>query len=157
MLEIAIPGWRSCQLTHLVLDVNGTLAVDGILLPDVQQRLAELQPLLQIHLLSADTHGRLDEISRQLGQAGTRLRSDESEVAQKAAYIRELGASSVVAIGNGANDVSMLRDAAIGIAVVGGEGLAVGAIQAADVVTFSVLDALDLLIKPRRIIATLRR
>jgi soluble P-type ATPase len=51
----------------------------------------------------------------------------------------------------------MLREAAVGIAVVGPEGPAVGALATADVVVASLDDALGLLRSPKRLVATLRR
>ena len=35
MLTISIPGGATLDIEHLVLDYNGTLAVDGVLLPGV--------------------------------------------------------------------------------------------------------------------------
>nr|MBN1229125.1 ATPase P [Anaerolineae bacterium] len=63
----------------------------------------------------------------------------------------------VVVIGNGGNDAGMLRVAAISIAVLDREGLNTESLQAADIVVTSALDALDLLLKPKRLVATLRR
>lgn len=157
MIEISLPGWTSLQLAHLVLDVNGTLARDGALLPGVAERIGRLRQDLTVHLLSADTHGRLDEIGEQLGLDGVRLRPDAPEPEQKGAYVRQLGVASVVAIGNGANDVDMLREAALGVVVLGPEGTAVEALLVADVATSSIGDALDLLAYPKRLVATLRR
>ena len=76
--------------------------------------------------------------------------------AEKAALVERLGAAGCVAIGNGANDVAMLERAALGIAVVGPEGASGRALLAADVVCRSVLDAFDLLLDPRLLVATLR-
>jgi soluble P-type ATPase len=75
---------------------------------------------------------------------------------QKAEFVDGLGSQSVVAIGNGANDVEMLHRAALGIAVLGGEGLAAKCLNAADIVVPSIEVALDLLIYPKRLLATLR-
>lgn len=157
MLEVDIPGWKSLRLDHLVLDVNGTLAIDGQLAAGVAELVADLSSRLTLHLLSADTHGRLDEIGRVLKVPATRLRPDGGEVEQKAEFVRCLGAASVVAIGNGANDVGMLRAAGLAIAVIGGEGLAVGLLAEADVAVTSPTAALSLLSRPRRLVATLRR
>lgn len=156
MLELTVPGWRSFRLAHLVLDVNGTLAKDGEPLPGVAERLEALRQRLTLHVLTANTYGRQAEIDASLGLTAVRLRPDEPEVEQKARYVRVLGGDSVVAIGNGANDAGMLREAAIGIAVLGPEGLAVETLLVADVVA-APLDALDLLLHPRRLVATLRR
>ena len=60
-------------------------------------------------------------------------------------------------MGNGANDVSMLRECALGICVLGREGVAAEAMMASDVVTPDINAALDLLLNPKRLIASLRR
>ena len=86
----------------------------------------------------------------------TRVKAGQ-EQEQKAALINQLGSEHVVAIGNGANDTDMLKAAAIGIAVLGPEGLCAETLLAADVVVTSITDALDLLLVPKRLIATLRR
>jgi P-type E1-E2 ATPase len=156
MLEIDVPGWRSLRLAHLVLDVNGTVARDGAPLPGVAARLRALRPLLDAYLVSADTHGGLDAVAAALGVRARRIASG-GEAEQKAAFVRELGATGVVAIGNGANDAAMLAEASVGIAVLGPEGLATEALGAADVLVGSIDDALDLLSQPRRLVATLRR
>ena len=157
MIEPEVPGWGSPRIAHLVLDVNGTLSLDGDLLPGVPERVAALRRLVEVHLVSADTWGRLDDISAALGVVGVRVRRGEPESPQKAAYVRDLGPTSVVAIGNGANDEGMLREAALGIVVLGPEGLAASALDAAELVVGSIDDALDLLLNPRRLTATLRR
>lgn len=157
MLELEIPGWPRLKLEHLMLDVNGTLTLEGQLLPGVADRLTALRRVLRVHLLSADSYGRLDVIAAQVDAPATRLQPGRPEAQQKARLVRELGAARVVAIGNGANDEEMLRAAALGIAVMGPEGLAAGALWAADVLASSIQEALDLLLKPRRLVATLRR
>ena len=157
MLNIAVPRFGDLRLEHLVLDVNGTLTRDGVLLPGVAERLEKLHDLLEIELISADSLGRLESIASQLGLPFTRLDPADAEPEQKATFVRRLGALRVVAIGNGANDVGMLKEAAIGIAVLGPEGLAIEALLAADLAVGSIDDALDLLLFPRRVVASLRR
>ncbi len=156
MIDLQIPGRGIVQLQYAVFDVNGSLAVDGVLIKGVEERIALLRGKLEVRLLTADTHGRQVEIDKQLKFKADRLvPGDERQ--QKAKYIWQLGAQNVVAIGNGSNDVDMLKAAAISIAIIGHEGAASEAINAADVVTFSVLDAIDILLNPKRLIATLRR
>lgn len=156
MLEIALPSRDPIRLEHLVLDLNGTAALDGALLPGVRERVARLRPVLTVHLVSADTQGTLTAVAEDVGAVPHRLGpGDEAE--QKAALVERLGADRVVAIGNGTNDAWMLERAALGIAVLGPEGLAVSCLQAADIVVPDILAALDLLLFPRRLVATLRR
>lgn len=156
MIELTIPGRGQVQLDHLVSDVNGTLALDGRLMEGVAAALTTLADRLSIHLLTADTHGRQDTIDRQLGLEAVRIPAgDEAEA--KAAYVNELGAERVVALGQGANDAGMLHTAQIGICLISPEGLAVEALTAADIVAPDILSALALLENPLRIVASLRR
>jgi len=156
MIELAIPGRGRLQLQHLVSDVNGTLALDGKLLDGVLKRLSSLRDRLTIHLLTADTHGRQDEIDFQLNLQAVRI-TPGNEASQKAGYISQLGKDSVIAIGQGANDAEMLKAAALGICVFSDEGTAVETLLAADLVVPDILTALEILDKPLRIVATLRK
>ncbi|CAG0950798.1 hypothetical protein ANRL3_00225 [Anaerolineae bacterium] len=157
MIELAIPGRGIIQLEYAVFDVNGTLATDGLLIYGVAEQIAVLRGKLAVRLLTADTHGKQVEIDQQLTFTADRLKPGGREREQKAEYIFVLGAHQVVAIGNGANDVDMLKAAAISIAVIGHEGLSGEALAAADVVVNDIHDAIDLLLNPKRLIATLRR
>jgi P-type E1-E2 ATPase len=159
MMDMTIPGRGRYQLHHLVLDVNGTVAAGGQLIDGVQERLLALhQAGLQVHWITADTRGRQAALDEALGWPAIRISADGTgdEAAQKAAFVQDLGATQVVAIGNGANDVEMLRQVAIGIAVLGPEGLAVDTLLAADLVVPNILAGLDLLLDPVRLLATLR-
>jgi P-type E1-E2 ATPase len=157
MIELQIPGRGIIELEYAVFDVNGTLAVDGQLLKGVEPLIAQLRGKLEVRLLTADTHGRQAEIDRQLKFSADRLKPGGHEREQKADYVRALGANKVVAIGNGGNDVDMLKVAALGIAVIGHEGAAFEALSSADIVTHNIFDAIGLLLYPKRLIATLRR
>lgn len=156
MLELDLPGRGRLELRHLVMDVNGTLALDGQLLEGVQTRLSSLRHDLELHFLTTDTHGRQAEIDRQLGLTAIRIRG-AGEAAQKARYVRSLGARTVAAIGQGANDREMLKVAALGICILSIEGTAVETLLAADLVTPDIFSALDLLEHPARILASLRK
>ncbi len=156
MIELNIPSRGNLRLAHAVLDVNGTLAKDGRLLDKVAKPLTALRDRLTIHLLTADTYGKQDNIDLMLGMRATRLKGG-NEAEQKAEFVRQLGAETVVAIGQGANDAGMLEVAAIGIAVLGDEGLAVEALLKADIVAANIYDALNLLEFPTRLVATLRK
>jgi P-type E1-E2 ATPase len=156
MIELDIPGQPHLQLEHLVCDVNGTLAVDGTLLPGLVSAIDAARRHLTVHLITADTHGRQAEIDRQLNLLAVRLEPG-NEAAQKAEYVRRLGAQAVTAIGQGANDAGMLREAALGICVFSQEGTATQTLLISDIVVPDIFTAFALLEKPLRIAATLRR
>jgi P-type E1-E2 ATPase len=156
MIEFNIPGRDVIQLDHLVCDVNGTIAMDGRLIEGVSKALFALRDRLTIHMLTADTLGRQDAVDRELGFKAMRIPAgDEAEA--KAAHVRDLNGERVVAIGQGANDAEMLKQAAIGVCLLSPEGLAVETLMAADVVAKDITDALALLENPMRLVATLRR
>jgi P-type E1-E2 ATPase len=156
MIELNIPGRGILQLEHLVSDVNGTLALDGQLPEGLSRLVRNLRDRLTIHLLTADTHGRQSMIDEQLGLQAVRIQPGE-EARQKAEYVRRLGSDRVVAMGQGANDAAMLREAALGICILSREGVAVDTLQAADLLVPDIFAALELLEKPLRIVASLRQ
>jgi soluble P-type ATPase len=155
MLELQIPGFNDLCLKHLVLDYNGTLACDGRPLKGVQERLDALSENLIIHILTADTFGTVQaQVTAWPCRVEVIPRDQEAEA--KLRYVKSLGGKEVMAVGNGRNDRLMLKEAALGIAVVQTEGTAVEALQAADLVISGILEALDLLLHPQRLKATLR-
>ncbi len=156
MIQFNVPGLGEYQLEHLVMDVNGTLAVDGELIEGVALKLSTLQGMVRIHLLTADTHGKQYLIDQQLGLTAVRIQPG-GEALQKAEYVNRLGSETVVAIGQGANDAEMLKAAQLGICVLSLEGVARDTLLACDLVAPTILSALELLEKPARITASLRR
>jgi P-type E1-E2 ATPase len=157
MIELTIPGRGELRIQHLVTDVNGTLAVDGQLIDGLVKRITALRDRISIKMITADTHGRQFSIDQQLDLTAVRLIPDRNEAEQKAEFVRGLGAENVVAIGQGANDAAMLKEAALGICVMSREGVAVETLLAADIVVPDIFAALELLEKPMRTLATLRK
>lgn len=155
MLIIEIPGVAQLELSHLVLDYNGTLAEDGELIPGITELLDNLSTDLSIHILTADTHGTVSKRLAGFPYTLHIIQTNNQDQA-KAEYIKKLGTSSVIAIGNGNNDTLMLKESALGIAVIQKEGAAGTALREASVICTSIKDALNLFLKPARLQATLR-
>lgn len=156
MLEVTIPGWGEVCLKHLVLDYNGTIAKDGQLLPGVAPRLEALARRgFSLFVITADTNGT---VAAQCAALPVEvLIFDGGAVArEKAALVERLGAGETAAIGNGRNDVEMLRAAGLSLAVLGDEGVFTGALLAAHLACRTVEEALDLLLYPNRLKASLR-
>lgn len=155
MLTIDVPGGQALNLEHLVLDYNGTLALDGRLLPGVAVRLHRLSPVLQVHVLTADTFGSVREALQKVDCVVSVIPSTDQAQA-KADYVTQLEPAKCVAVGNGRNDMLMVRAAGLGVVLIQEEGAAAATVAAADVVCLSITAALDLLLHPLRLIATLR-
>ena len=156
MIEIAIPGRASFRFEHLVLDLNGTIATDGTLINGVGERIEALKSRIHIVIVTADTRGNASELKRNL-QVDIHKVDAGGEDEQKLALAQELGRECTVCIGNGSNDVSMLKEAALSICVIGHEGASAEAAMSSDILVTDINDALDLLLSPERLIATMRR
>ncbi len=154
-IDILIPGRGELHLVHVLFDLNGTLACDGLLADSTRTRLTQLGRDLVLYVMSADTHGTLDEVIDGLPLQARRVQGTLG-AAEKLAFLKALGANQTVAVGNGQNDVAMLKAAALGIAILGPEGIAGEALLAADVCFGDIDAALDSLAHPRRLVATLR-
>lgn len=154
MFELSVPGYKTLRLKNLVLDYNGTIAFNGDLIAGVKNQLSALSSMFSIFVITADTFGtvtkQVDSIAR------VKILTSGDHRAEKRQFIDQLGAESVVAMGNGRNDVAMIKGASLGIAVGQGEGVAVEAILAADILCNDIAVALDLFQFPDRLKATLR-
>lgn len=157
MLKIDIPGYGRLELTHLVMDYNGTIARDGKILPELLEPLAALAKDLRLFVLTADTHGTA---AADCGATGLPIQimtfPSDKAAASKLEIIRGLGTEGVCAVGNGRNDLPMLSEAGLSIAVCGPEGCYGKLAGTAEVLCGSMEEALLLLTRPERLIATLR-
>ena len=155
MIEVNIPGRGTYTVEHLVLDMNGTVALDGGLLPDVQKLIAALRWLVHVVIVTADTHGGAEDLSKALKVDLHRLEPGD-EAAQKLVLVTDLGLERTMAVGNGTNDAAMIEASALGVCVLGREGAATETLLKSDVVVGDVRHALELLLRQNRVTATLR-
>jgi len=154
MIEIA--NFKTLNIQHIVCDYNGTIAKDGIVVPEIKALFDELSKAYALHVITADTFG---SVHAQLEgyDVNIKVLSTYDHTAEKAAYIGQLGKDVCVALGNGNNDAAMLSLASVGIAVIGDEGCAKDALMGSDVICKSITEALSLILQSKRLIATLRR
>jgi P-type E1-E2 ATPase len=155
-LKLEIPGWGTLKAKQALFDLNGTLATDGTLTEAVKEKLRLLQSLIAVYLVTADTHGTAADLAGDCGGIEIARIKAGDEAKQKDKILQKLGARQTIALGNGANDALMLRQACLGICVMHGEGTSLQALLASDVLVASAEEALDLLLKPARLVATLR-
>jgi len=156
MIRFDIPGREPLTIDFLVLDYNGTIAVDGALIEGVPERIRALTELLPVYILTADTYGTVRRQCEGLG-AEVKTFPHAGAGACKEEIVRGLLAQGhVCTVGNGFNDIPMTKLATLGIAVLDGEGMYAGLLQHADILVRASADALDLLLKPDRMRAALR-
>lgn len=155
MLSFSIPGQGLLEVNHLVLDFNGTIALDGTVIEGVKERLDKLSQSLEIHVITADTNGSVHQECTHLPVKVYVIGKDKQDE-EKERFIQTLKGSAI-AIGNGVNDEKMFKAAALSLALLGQEGVSMKSLLSSDILFQHIHDALDLLLKPNRLIATLRK
>lgn len=143
------------DIEYVVFDMNGTISVDGEIPEDVATLLQELAKHVEVYIITSDTFGTAEKLALK-GVEVIVLDPTLSASVQKKEWIEKLGADNTVAVGNGYNDHLMLERAALGIAVCWKEGASLTALEMADIVVTSPVDAINLLLNPVKIKATLR-
>ncbi len=160
MKEILVPSYGVLRLKNVLFDLNGTIQFDGKISMDVKEKFKRLKEEYDVYLISADTRGNLEEIAHDLGVSYIKIRADRidttNESEAKNYELIRLGKENTVAIGNGNNDSLMLKNAVLGIIIIGSEGAAVNSILNADVALPDPISSIDFLLDEEKIIATLR-
>jgi soluble P-type ATPase len=155
MISIDIPGWGNMEIENIVLDLNGTIATDGKIPSEVKEKINSLSNNAKIYILTADTQGTASKEISNIEAELVKV-SEEDSTELKLRVLESLDPTKTVAIGNGNNDHLILKEAILGVAVLGDEGISLSAIKNADVIVKNISDALDLFLKQKRLIATLR-
>ena len=154
MLPIQLPGQAPLELHHLVLDFNGTLALRGAVVDGAAERCHKLSQQLQLHCVTGDTYGTAKDALAGL-PIQLHVLPPTGQSLAKRDFVTQLQ-GGVCAIGNGWNDRLMLTEADLGLAVMMSEGAASATLMAANATFTSILDALDALSIPERMVALLR-
>ena len=155
MIRVEIPGTGPVNIQNVMFDYNGTIAADGRLLDGVGAAMNRLAHRLDFHVVTADTFG---SVQAQLEgvKADVVLISNQGQDQKKLDVLKSIGADTTMAVGNGVNDALMLKQAVLGVAVLGEEGMALPALMSSDVMIRHILDVFAFFENPKRLIATLR-
>jgi len=151
-MKIVIPGVSTLNLKHVFIDYNGTIAHSGILISGIIDQLIALSEFYNIYVLTGDTYGTVTEYLKPYPVEVILAYTAED----KYRVIKNHVSDTCITIGNGSIDYKMLKEAALGIAVVGKEGCSTKAILNADIVVHHIDDALTIVKHPNQIIATLK-
>ena len=155
-LTLEIPGRKTLILDGILCDMNGTLTTDGGLAPEISKNLTELSQLMKVYVMTADTFGTAAEIFAPLPIELVKMPPEVPGATAKLDFLKKLGPETHAAIGNGYNDHLMLKAAVVGICIIGNEGAHTLSLQAADLAVTSTLNALNLFLQPKRLLAGLR-
>lgn len=150
-----IPGRDDIEIENIVFDYNGTLAVDGKILEGVRDLLEELGKYVNIYIVTADTYGTVE---KECGDIGCKILTfpKENTGEFKKRMVKDLGGEKSICVGNGFNDIDMFKESIISIAVIEGEGAYTKLLLNADVVTRSIIEAMEVILNKDKMKAILR-
>ena len=155
-LKLDIPGGKTLELQGVLCDMNGTLTLDGQLNREVAESLQRVAAIMKVYVMTADTFGTARKMFASLPVELIEMPDKIPGALAKLDFLKKLGAKTHAAIGNGYNDHLMLQETVLGICILGSEGSHALSIAAADLIVTNPIDALNLLLKPQRLIAGLR-
>jgi len=168
MISIERPGQSNSEIEFILIDFEGTLAIDRRVHPKAKDKVNLLSKRTKIYIFvnsptpPFDKGGKGGILAKELIEE--RLRKVKAEIIylaegdssrRKLDLLRQLGPTRCAAIGNGTDDATLMREAGIGICVIGREGASGQVVKNADLVFPDILDALDFLLKPLRQKSTL--
>lgn len=156
MIEVNIPSFKKISIENVVFDYNGTLAVDGRLIDGIKERLIDISKIVNVYIITADTYGTVRENFKNI-DIKVEIISKENGSIDKLNFVKKLGCGSTIAVGNGNNDELMLKESAVGVCILGEEGLATKALLASDIVLKNINDLFEMITNKKRIIAALRK
>jgi len=156
MITMERPGQEPLRIEYILIDFEGTLAVDRRVDPKAKDKMNLLSRRTKIYVLAQGQDQVAEEVLKKVTVEVVHLKEGESSQG-KLNLLNELGSQRTVAIGNGLDDVAMVENAGLGICVISREGTASEMLEKADLVVANILDALDFLLKPMRQQATLSR
>ena len=156
-IKFSIPGDREYAIKNVVFDLNGTIANRGKIKESTERLVLQLAKEVDVFVVTADTHSSASKLRDIFGESVIlTVLSGTNTAIEKENLVSRLGAGSTVAIGNGFNDVKMLKVASLSVAVLGDEGCSSKALWASDIAVKDIDHIIEMLLNTDRIIATLR-
>ena len=153
---VEIPGFKKVDVKNVVFDYNGTLAKDGKLKDSTKELLKKVCEKFTVFVITADTFGSVQKELKDFNLNIKILHSD-NHTKEKESFIKSFKDGDVVSFGNGNNDALMLKASSISIAIIEGEGCSKEALLNSTLICKDIDDAINLLLNPKRLIATLRK
>lgn len=153
-MKYTVPYVEEFEINTIVLDLNGTLSVNGKIPAGAKERIVKLQQLgFKLILFSGDQRGTARKICNSLG---IELRLTQTGK-DKEREMRKLDCKKCASIGNARIDIGTFKHAKLSILTLQAEGIHARAIKHADIIVPSINDALDLFLNPDSLCATLRK
>lgn len=153
-MNYEIPGQGPITIKTIILDLNGTLSVGGVIPDGVKPRLDKLKEMgFKVLFFTGNTRNDADGLAADLGIEWKLAKSD----ADKRDLALELDPETCASVGNGLIDLELMKVVKLAIVTLQSEGVHVQTLLVSDIVVPNINDALDLFIDSQRLVATLRK
>ena len=154
-MKVNIPGRKEIEIQNIVFDYNGTIAIDGKLIEGIKKSINELSNSFKFYVITADTYGSVEKELLDTNCEVIKIAKSSQDIS-KLEFIKSLGSSKTLSVGNGRNDKLMLKESILGIAILQDEGLCTETLLNSDILVKSIFDVFSFLKDENRLIATLR-
>lgn len=136
-----IPGSGILEIKTIILDLNGTLAIAGMVPAGVKDQIEALKSKgMRIVLLTGNTRNDADELAAELSIEWKLTKSAED----KRRLALELDPDTCASIGNGLIDLELMKTVALRIVTLQAEGVHIQTLLNSDIIIPTINDALDL-------------
>ena len=144
---------ETLEINTIVLDLNGTLSVNGVIPSEIPGLLSQLKKLdVRLILLSGDIRGNAQKLADDLGMELVVAKNAH----EKEKAILQLEPETCAAVGNARIDIGAFKHAKLSIATLQAEGIHVDILKYVDILVPSVADALNLFINKKSLLATMK-
>lgn len=155
MINIEIPGYGNLYIENVLMDYNGTIASGGKLISSLKNIIEKLSNKANLYVITADTFGTVSRELENLPIEIIKIKKNDERL-EKLEALKKLGPKKTIAYGNGNNDTLMLKEASVGICILGDEGASKEVLESSDLIIGSIEKGLNLLVEPNKLKATLR-
>lgn len=153
-MEFVLNTGKKIELDSIALDLNGTLAVGGLIKETTKQRISLLKKKgFNFFLISGDARGNASKIAEELG-INLFIAKNSRE---KLTAVKKIPSKNIIAIGNARIDLGMFKKAKLKIITLQAEGIHTSIILKADIIVPNINDALDLFIDEKRFLSTMKK
>lgn len=157
-MKLKVPIYGTLTIRNVMFDINGTLQFEGELSNALIDKIKELKKEYNVFLVSSDTRGNLADLAKILDVDYIKIQNPDINATEaKKKELIKLGKNVTAAVGNGNNDSLMLKNAVLGLVIIGKEGASVETMLNADVAFQDPIAAANFLLDKKMMIATLRK
>ncbi len=152
-MKYEVPYGETTEIDTIILDLNGTLSVNGKIPEGTKERLHKLRDLgFKVILFTGDQRGTAKDMCEDLA-IDYRITDTGAD---KEKEMLKLETDKCAAIGNARIDIGTFKHAKLSILTLQAEGIHTEAIKHVDIIVPSITGALDLFLNKDSLCATLR-